>query len=64
MKYGKIINGNYTFNTIDDMSQVEKVMGYLDCRGADTKAAFPRLTSVGDSLDCRGADTWMDGRRS
>ena len=57
MKYGKIINGNYTFNTIDDMSQVEKVMGYLDCRGADTKAAFPRLTSVGDSLDCRGADT-------
>jgi hypothetical protein len=33
------------------------VGGYLDCRRADTKAAFPRLTTVGGWLDCRGADT-------
>ena len=28
--------------------------GYLDASGADTKTAFPKLTSVGGSLDARG----------
>jgi hypothetical protein len=35
----------------------EEVGGYLDASGADTKTAFPKLTSVGGSLDARGADT-------
>jgi hypothetical protein len=33
------------------------VGGWLDCRGADTKASFPRLSTVGGWLDCYGADT-------
>jgi hypothetical protein len=31
--------------------------GSLDCRGTDTKAAFPVLTSIGGYLDCSGKDT-------
>jgi hypothetical protein len=33
------------------------VGGGLDCSWADTRVAFPRLTTVGGGLDCRGADT-------
>jgi hypothetical protein len=33
------------------------VGGYIYARGADTKTAFPKLTSVGGSIDARGADT-------
>jgi len=40
-----------------DYSHIEQIGGYLYCSGADTKAAFPKLTSVGGSIDCRGADT-------
>ena len=31
--------------------------GYLYASGADTKTAFPKLTSVGGSVDAMGADT-------
>jgi hypothetical protein len=34
----------------------EKITGSLDARGADTKTAFPKLTTVGGWLDARGAD--------
>ena len=34
-----------------------KITGYLYASGADTKTAFPKLTSVGGYLDARGADT-------
>jgi hypothetical protein len=46
---------NYTSNI--DYSEVEEITGYLDCRGADTKASFPRLTTVGGGIDCLGSDT-------
>ena len=35
----------------------EEITGSLDASGADTKTAFPKLTTVGGSLDARGADT-------
>ncbi len=31
-----------------------KITGYIDARGADTKAAFPKLTSVGGYIDASG----------
>ena len=34
-----------------------EITGNLDARGADTKTAFPRLTTVGGYLYARGADT-------
>ena len=34
-----------------------KVGSSIDASGADTKTAFPKLTSVGGSIDARGADT-------
>ena len=37
--------------------QYVKITGYLDASGADTKTAFPKLTSVGGSLYASGADT-------
>ena len=43
MKHTKVITGYVTFNKNDDYSDVEKIGGYLDVRGADTKAAFPVL---------------------
>src|SRR3990167_9535599 len=33
-----------------------KISGSIDARGADTKAAFPKLTSVGGYIDASGAD--------
>ena len=57
MKYSKTINGNYTYSPGDDTSKVEIITGSVDCSGADTKTAFPRLTSVGGSVYCSGADT-------
>ena len=35
----------------------EEIGGGLDARGADTKTAFPKLTTVGGYLYARGADT-------
>ena len=57
MKKTNIINGDVTFNPKDDYSDVEEITGSLSCQGADTRAAFPKLSTVGGSLDCRGADT-------
>ncbi len=37
--------------------QFTEITGYIDARGADTKTAFPKLTTVGGSIDARGADT-------
>ena len=34
-----------------------EVTGYVDARGADTKTAFPKLTTVGGSIHAYGADT-------
>ena len=34
-----------------------EITGYLYARGADTKTAFPKLTTIGGSLDASGADT-------
>ena len=57
MKYGKIIDGDYEFKSGDDLSEVEKITGSIDARGSDTKASFPKLTSVGGSIDASGSDT-------
>ena len=35
----------------------DEITGSLDASGADTKTAFPNLTTVGGYLDARGADT-------
>ena len=56
MRYKKTIKDNVTYNPQDDYSNVEKITGYLYCDGADTKTAFPKLTTVGGYLDCSGAD--------
>ena len=37
--------------------QYAEITGYIDARGADTKTAFPKLTSVGGYIDAREADT-------
>ena len=37
--------------------QFEQITGSLDARGADTKTAFPKLTTVGGGLDASGAYT-------
>ncbi len=57
MKHPKHIAGNIRWNASDDYSDVETVGGWLYCRGAGTRAAFPALTAVGGYLDCVGADT-------
>ncbi len=53
----KKITGDVTFNPSVDYSEVEEITGGLYCRGADTKAAFPKLTTVGGGLYCSGAGT-------
>jgi hypothetical protein len=53
----KKINGDVKYNPSVDYSEVEEITGGLYCRGADTKAAFPKLSTVGGWLYCRGADT-------
>ena len=57
MKYAKVITGDVIFKKFDDYSDVEEIKGSLYCGGADTKAAFPKLTTIGGSLYCDGADT-------
>ena len=57
MKYGAKITGSVEFNKNDDYSNVVEITGDLYCSGADTKTAFPKLTTVGGYLDCYGADT-------
>ena len=37
--------------------QYTRITGSVYASGADTKTAFPKLTSVGGSVDARGADT-------
>ena len=51
------IEGDVTYNPSVDYSEVEEITGYLYCRGADTKASFPKLSTVGGGLYCSGADT-------
>ena len=57
MKHAKIVTGDVRFRTSDDYSDVEEIKGSLYCRGSDTKAAFPKLTTIGGYLDCSGVDT-------
>jgi len=52
----KKINADVIYDPSFDYSEIEEITGYLDCSGADTKASFPKLTTVGGSLDCRGAE--------
>ena len=40
-----------------EIYQYTEITGYIDARGADTKTAFPKLTSVGGAIYARGADT-------
>ena len=54
MKYKKTIKDSVKYNPQDDYSEVEEITGYLNCRGADTKAAFSKLTTVGGYLYCEG----------
>jgi hypothetical protein len=57
MKYAKVVDGDVCFKKSDDYSEVVEIKGSLDCRGADTKAAFPKLTTCGGYIYCSGADT-------
>ena len=52
----KIHNGNLQAKAgvIYDFTEIT---GTLDASGADTKTAFPKLTTIGGYLDARGADT-------
>ena len=45
-----IINGDVIYNPSKDYSNVEKITGSLYCRGADTKASFPKLAKTGQGL--------------
>jgi hypothetical protein len=51
MKHPKHVPDYIQWNASDDYSDVETICGALYCRGADTKAAFPKLTTIGGSLD-------------
>ena len=57
MKYGKIVEGDITYNPADDYTEVEEINGSLDFCGTDTRTAFPKLTTVGGYLDVTCADT-------
>ena len=57
MKYGKIVEGDITYNPAYDYTEVEEIGGRLDVHGADTRTAFPKLTTIGGSLDTIGTDT-------
>jgi hypothetical protein len=57
MKMKKKINGNLIYDKNLDYSDVEEITGYLYCSGTDTKAAFPKLTTIGGYLYCSGTDT-------
>ena len=52
----KIHTGNLTAlpGKVYDFTEIT---GSIDARGADTKTAFPKLTTVGGSIDASGADT-------
>ena len=50
----------YTGDLVAEAGKVyefEEITGYIDARGADTKTAFPKLTTVGGYVYARGADT-------
>jgi hypothetical protein len=53
---GKVFEGDLTVKA-GEVYPYEKVTGSIDASGADTKAAFPKLTSVGGYIDASGADT-------
>jgi hypothetical protein len=48
--------GNFTAQS-GVVYQFSEITGWLDVRGADTKTAFPKLTTVGGALYASGADT-------
>ena len=52
-KMGKVNEGDLVAEP-GIVYDVEKIAGSLYAKGADTKTAFPRLTSVGGSLDASG----------
>ena len=57
MKYGKIIAGNIRYTPSDDYTEVEEIVGWLDVGGADTRTAFPKVTTIGGALYVYGGDT-------
>ena len=52
----KIFKGDFTAEA-GVVYDFEEITGSLYARGADTKTAFPKLTTVGGYLDASGADT-------
>ena len=57
MKYGKIVTSDIRYNPAVDYTEVEEIAGWLDVRGADTRKAFPKLTTIGAWLCANGTDT-------
>ncbi|MCK9325665.1 MAG: hypothetical protein M0P69_09230 [Bacteroidales bacterium] len=57
MKYGKIVDGDITYNPADDYTELEEIGGWLDVQGADARKAFPKLKTIGGWLYTHGADT-------
>jgi hypothetical protein len=55
-KENGVLEGDLTVKD-EEIYYYVKVTGYIDARGADTKTAFPKLTTVGGSIDAKGADT-------
>ena len=53
----KKITGNVKYDPSVDYSGVTEITGTLNCYGANTKAAFPKLKTIGGTLNCSGADT-------
>jgi hypothetical protein len=56
------IEGDVRFDPRVDYSEVEEITGTLDCRGADTKASFPKLSTV-DGTYAHG-DTVAEAREA
>ena len=56
MSKENVFNGDLTAKA-GEVYDYTEISGYLDASGADTKTAFPKLTSVGGYLDASGADT-------
>ena len=57
MKYGKIVEGDITYNLAYDYTEVEEIGGRLYVSHADTRKAFPKLKTIGGWLCIYGADT-------
>ena len=50
MKYGKIVTSDIVYSPADDYTEVEEIGGSLYAKGADTRKAFPKLTTIGEWL--------------